>query len=137
MVVVGNLCNAKGVIRLDHIVKKRKNTFRRHLRVRKKIFGTAERPRLCVYRSLKNIYAQIIDDEKGETLLSSSTLSPEIRSQISYRGNIAAAKLVGEQIARKAIEKGITSVVFDRGGNIYHGRVKALAESAREAGLKF
>jgi len=86
---------------------------------------------------LKNIYAQVIDDEKKETLLASSTLSPEIRSQISYGGNILAAKLVGEQIALKAKEKGITRMVFDRGGNIYHGRVKALAEAVREAGLKF
>lgn len=122
---------------MNHITKKRKNKLRRHKRIRKKVFGTKIRPRLCVYRSLRNIYAQVIDDEKRETLLSSSTLSPEIRSQISYGGNEEAAKLVGKQIARKAKETGIEKVVFDRGGNAYHGRVKALAEAAQEAGLKF
>ena len=129
--------NDKGVFKLDHNVKKRKDRLRRHKRVRKKIFGTAERPRLCVFRSLRNIYAQVIDDEKRETLLTSSTLLPEIRNQISYGGNKSAAKLVGKQIAHKAIEIGITNVVLDRGGNIYHGRVKALAEAAREVGIKF
>lgn len=117
--------------------KKRENRLRRHKRVRKKVFGTSERPRLCVYRSLTNIYAQIIDDVKRETSVASSTLSPEIREQISYGGNKKAAKLVGEQIALKAKEEGITKVVFDRGGNIYHGRIKALAEAAREGGLEF
>lgn len=122
---------------MNRNVKKRKKRLRRHKRVRKKIFGTAGRPRLSVFSSLKSIYAQVIDDEKGITLSAASTLSPEIRSQISYGGNKSAAKLVGKTIARKAIEKGIVSVVFDRGGKIYHGRVKALAEAAREVGLKF
>jgi len=122
---------------LDRIAKKRQNRLRRHKRVRKKIFGTAERPRLSVYSSLRNIYAQIIDDEKGKTLLASSSLAPEIRNQISYGGNIEAAKLVGKNIALKAKEKGISTVVFDRGGKVYHGRIKALAETAREDGLNF
>lgn len=117
--------------------KKRKDRISRHERIRKKVFGTPERPRLCVYRSLQNIYAQIIDDESGNTLLSCSTLSPEIREQISYGGNVAAAKLVGQQLGSKAKEAGIEKVVFDRGGFSYHGRIKALAESARETGLKF
>ena len=108
---------------------------RRHRRVRRKISGTAERPRLCVFRSLKHIYAQIIDDEKGVTLVAASTLSPEIRG--SYGGNVAAAKRVGALIASKALEAGIRRVVFDRGGYAYHGRVKALAEAAREGGLEF
>ena len=111
-----------------------KKRIRRHKRVRAKIFGTASRPRLCVFRSLKNIYAQIIDDEKGATLASASTLGKEFEQ---YGGNKEAAKLVGEAIAKAAIAKGITEVVFDRGGYIYHGRVQALAEGAREAGLKF
>ena len=102
---------------------------RRHLRVRKKVFGTPERPRLSVYRSEKNIYAQIIDDVVGHTLVSASTLDKG--------GNKEGAKLVGELIAKNALEKGITEVVFDRGGYVYHGRVQQLAESAREAGLKF
>lgn len=109
----------------------------RHLRVRKKIFGTAEQPRLNVFRSINNIYAQIIDDANGKTLLAASTLDPDIRGQIASGGNIAAAKLVGTQIAQKAIAQGIKNVVFDRGGYIYHGRISALADAAREAGLEF
>ncbi len=108
---------------------------RRHIRVRKKIAGTAERPRLNVYRSLANIYAQIIDDDKGVTLVSASTL--DAAQKDNYGGNVSAAKAVGLLIAQKAKEKGITDVVFDRGGYIYHGRVKALAEGAREGGLAF
>ncbi|MHC6178393.1 50S ribosomal protein L18 [Clostridium sp. JNZ X4-2] len=107
---------------------------KRHLRVRKKIFGTAEKPRLSVYRSDKNIYAQIIDDIKGATLVSASSLDKEFQGIGSNR---EAAKTVGEIIAKKAIEKGIKEVVFDRGGYIYHGRVQNLAEGAREAGLEF
>ena len=107
---------------------------RRHLRVRKKISGTAECPRLCVYRSNSNIYAQIIDDVAGVTLASASTLEKEIKTK---RANKEAAKEVGTLIAKKAAEKKITTVVFDRGGYIYHGVVKELAEAAREAGLKF
>ncbi len=104
---------------------------RRHKRVRKTISGTAERPRLNVYRSLKNIYAQIIDDTNGTTLVAASSLDMEAG------GNKDAAKEVGALIAKKALEKGINEVVFDRGGYIYHGRVASLAEGAREGGLKF
>ena len=108
---------------------------RRHKRVRKTVSGTSSRPRLCVYRSLKNIYAQIIDDVKGTTLVAASSLDSELKG--TYGGNKDAAKKVGELVAKKALEKGIESVVFDRGGYIYHGRVQELAEGAREAGLKF
>ena len=107
---------------------------RRHERVRKNISGTAEKPRLNVFRSLNNIYAQIIDDTKGITLVSASSLD---KSFNGYGGNVAAAKEVGKLVAEKALEKGIKTVVFDRGGYIYHGRVAALAEGAREAGLEF
>ena len=107
---------------------------RRHKRVRTKISGTAERPRLCVFRSNANLYAQIIDDVAGNTLVSSSTLDKEIKTKHS---NKEAAKEVGALIAKRAIEKNITEVVFDRGGYIYHGVVKELAEAARENGLKF
>lgn len=110
---------------------------RRHRRVRKKISGTAERPRLNVFRSLNHIYAQIIDDERGHTLVAASTLDPEIRSVIKTGGNVEAARLVGQLIGKRALEKGIEAVVFDRGGYKYHGRVAALADGAREAGLKF
>jgi len=109
---------------------------KRQLRVRKKTSGTAERPRLNVYRSLNNIYAQIIDDERGETLVAASTLSTEIKGKASG-GNQAAAVEVGKLIAARALEKGIKQVVFDRAGYIYHGRVKALADAAREGGLEF
>lgn len=107
---------------------------RRHLRVRKKVSGTTERPRLSVYRSEKNIYAQIIDDVKGITLVSASSLDKDFEGLGS---NKEAAKKVGELIAKKALDKGIKDVIFDRGGFIYHGRVKELAEGAREAGLQF
>lgn len=107
---------------------------KRHQRLRNHIHGTAERPRLNVFRSLSNIYAQIIDDDKGITLVAASSKDKDFQG---YGGNVAAAKLVGESVAKKALEKGITTVVFDRGGYIYHGRVAALAEGAREAGLKF
>lgn len=117
-------------------VKEDKNKARqkRHLRVRNHISGTAERPRLNVFRSLSNIYAQVIDDVNGVTLVSASTKDKDFKS---YGGNIEAAKAVGEAVAKRALEKGITEVVFDRGGYVYHGRVAALAEAAREAGLKF
>ncbi|NLL29572.1 MAG: 50S ribosomal protein L18 [Clostridiales bacterium] len=114
---------------------KNTNRAKRHLRVRKKVSGTAERPRLSVYRSEKNIYAQIIDDVKAVTLVSASSLDKELNIKVG--GNKESAKLVGELIAKKALEKGITEVVFDRGGYVYHGRVQALADAAREAGLKF
>ena len=107
---------------------------RRHIRVRTKISGTAECPRLCVYRSNTNIYAQIVDDTKGVTLVSASTLDKEIKEKHS---NIEAAKEVGALIAKRAIEKNIKNVVYDRGGYIYHGVVKELAEAARSGGLQF
>jgi len=110
---------------------------RRHLRVRKKVQGTPERPRLNVFRSDKHIYAQIIDDTKGVTLASASTLDKELKGSIAHGGNVDAARKVGELIAKRAQSNGITKVVFDRGGYLYHGRVKALAEAAREAGLEF
>lgn len=108
---------------------------RKHIRVRKKIKGTSERPRLNVFRSLTNIYAQIIDDTTGNTLVAASTL--DIKATVKYGGNVEAAKEIGKIIAQKAVEKGIKQVVFDRGGYLYHGRVKELAEAAREAGLEF
>lgn len=110
---------------------------RKHARVRKKISGTPERPRLNVYRSLKHMYAQIIDDTTGKTLVAASTLDKEIKGKLSFGGNKEAAKEVGKLIATKAINNGIKKVVFDRGGYIYHGRVRELAEAAREAGLEF
>jgi len=117
--------------------KKDKNASRqkRHLRMRRNIIGTAEKPRLNVYRSLSNIYAQIINDVTGETLVSASSV--EKNAKANYGGNVAAAKAVGDAIAKKALEKGIKTVVFDRGGYLYHGRVAALAAAAREAGLEF
>ena len=117
------------------VSKKNKNAARlkRHIRVRGKISGTSERPRLCVYRSTNNISAQIIDDVKGITLVSASSYGKEF----GEGGNNEAARKVGKLIAEKAIEKGITEVVFDRGGYLYHGRVSELADGAREGGLKF
>jgi large subunit ribosomal protein L18 len=108
-----------------------------HSRIRKKIQGTGERPRLNVFRSLNHIYAQIIDDVKGVTLVSASSLDKEIRAANKTGGNAAGAKSVGTEIAKRAKSKGIETVVYDRGGYNYHGRVKVLAEAAREAGLKF
>ena len=108
--------------------------WRRHARVRRKVSGTAECPRLCVYRSNNNLFAQVIDDVAGNTLVSASTLDKEVKTK---HANKEAAKEVGALIAKKAIEKNITEVVFDRGGYIYHGVVKELAEAAREGGLKF
>jgi large subunit ribosomal protein L18 len=109
----------------------------RHRRIRKKIFGTPERPRLAVYRSEKHIYAQIIDDTVGRTLVAASTVEKDIKERVKKTWNVAAAKEVGKIIAERALAKGITTVVFDRGGFKYHGRIKALADAAREAGLKF
>ena len=106
-----------------------------HTRIRKRVRGTAARPRLAIFRSLNHIYAQLIDDEKGVTLCSASTV--EKSASVGNGGNADAAKVIGRLIAQRAKEKGITSVVFDRGGYIYHGRVKSLAEAAREAGLQF
>ena len=110
---------------------------RRHIRVRKKVIGTSERPRLNVYRSTANIYAQIIDDSVGNTLVSASTLDKAIKAECEYGGNIDAAKKVGKLLAERAAKAGVTECVFDRGGYIYHGRVQGLAEGAREGGLKF
>ena len=110
---------------------------RRHIRVRKHISGTPERPRLNVFRSLSNIYAQVIDDTTGNTLVSASSLDSAIKEKIAFGGNIEAAKEVGKLVAEKALAAGITTVVFDRGGYVYHGRVKELADAAREAGLNF
>jgi large subunit ribosomal protein L18 len=109
----------------------------RHERIRKKVAGTGERPRLVIHRGAKNITAQIIDDIKGVTLVSAASFDKNLRSKIKSGGNIDSAKLVGEQIAKTAKGKSITKVVFDRGGYIYHGRVKALAEAARANGLEF
>ncbi len=108
-----------------------------HIRIRKKVHGDQARPRLSVYRSLNHIYAQIIDDEKGATLVSASSLDKDVRELTKSGGNLAGAKVVGEQIAKRALAKGIETVVYDRGGYRYHGRVKTLAEAARGAGLKF
>lgn len=110
---------------------------KRRRRVRNKILGTAERPRLNVFRSLNNIYAQLINDETGVTVVAASTLSPELKGQLKTGGNAEAAKAVGNLVAKKALENGVKEVVFDRAGYLYHGRVKALAEGAREAGLDF
>ena len=108
----------------------------RHARVRKDVFGTPERPRLCVYRSLKNISAQIIDDVNGKTLVAASSLEKELKAELAYGGNKDAAKAVGAAVAKKALAAGIECVCFDRGGYLYHGRVKELADGAREAGLR-
>jgi large subunit ribosomal protein L18 len=108
-----------------------------HVRMRKRVVGTSERPRLCVHRSSRHIRAQVIDDIAGRTLVSASSLDKQVRAAIRGGGNIAASKVVGKAIAERAKAKGIEQVVFDRGGYQYHGRVQALAESAREAGLKF
>ena len=110
---------------------------RRHERVRESIHGTKERPRLNVFRSNNGIYVQVIDDVNGVTLVAASTLDKEVKEAVKYGGNIEASKAVGAVIAKRAIEKGIKQVVFDRGGYLYHGRVAALAEAAREAGLEF
>ena len=117
------------------ITQTQRNKIRKriHARIREKLAGTAERPRLNVYRSLNHIYAQVIDDEKGETLASASTMQMKAKTG----GNVAAAKEVGKAVAEKAVAKGVKQVVFDRGGYLYHGRVKALADAARAAGLEF
>ncbi|MCY9590712.1 50S ribosomal protein L18 [Paenibacillus chitinolyticus] len=115
---------------------KNKARLKRHLRVRKKIQGTTARPRLNIFRSEKHIYAQIIDDVNGVTVASASTQDKELK-EVSNGGNVEAARKVGELVANRAKEKGVSQVVFDRGGYLYHGRVQALAEAAREAGLEF
>jgi large subunit ribosomal protein L18 len=108
-----------------------------HARIRRKVAGTGQRPRLCVFRSLTHIYAQVVDDLTGQTLAAACSLDGSVCSDRKKTGNIAAAKMVGKAIAERAKAKGIEAVVFDRGGYLYHGRVKALAEAAREGGLKF
>lgn len=110
---------------------------KRHLRVRKRVMGTSERPRLAVFRSLHHIYAQVIDDTQGLTIVSAGTIEPELRAQLGSTKDTEAAKKIGQLVANRALEKGIKQVVFDRGGNLYHGRIAALADSAREAGLDF
>lgn len=116
---------------------KNKARLKRHLRVRKKVQGTAERPRLNVYRSEKHIYAQLIDDVAGVTLASASTMDKELASEINNGGNVESARKVGTLLAERAQVKGVKVVVFDRGGYLYHGRIQALADAAREAGLEF
>jgi large subunit ribosomal protein L18 len=110
---------------------------RRHKRIRRRVIGTGERPRLNVFRSLQHIYAQVIDDWEGHTLVSASTIDSEVKRQLSGLSKTEQARVVGEAVAERALDKGIERVVFDRGGYRYHGRVKALAEAAREKGLKF
>lgn len=122
---------------MDKLKEKKAKLQRRQRRVRGKISGTPERPRLRVTRSNSNIYAQVIDDVSAKTLVSASSLDEKIKATGKSGGNIAGAEEVGKLIAQRALDKGIGEVVFDRGGNLYHGRVKALAEGAREAGLKF
>ena len=126
---------------MGRMSKKLLGRLRRKRRVRKKIFGTSERPRLSVFRSSKHIYAQIIDDVRGHTLVAASSLTPEIRDRLAELkkdgGKIAIARAVGELLGRRAVEAGIKRVCFDRGGYKYHGRVKALADGARAAGLEF
>ena len=117
------------------ITQTKRNAIRQriHDRIRRKLAGTAERPRLNVYRSLNHVYAQVIDDQKGETLASASTLALKVKTG----GNVTAAKEIGKAVAEQAVKQGIKKVVFDRGGYLYHGRIKALADAAREAGLEF
>ena len=110
---------------------------KKHMKIRNRFSGTAERPRLAVFRSNNHMYAQIIDDTVGNTLVAASTVEKEVKEQLEKTNNVDAAAYLGTVIAKRALEKGITTVVFDRGGYIYHGKVAALAEAAREAGLKF
>ena len=118
-------------------VNSRQTRKKRHMRVRQKITGTTQRPRLSVFRSLDGIYAQVIDDAQGRTLAAASTLDPDLREKVNGAKKTEQARMVGALVAQRAREKSITLVVFDRGGYLYHGRVKALAEAAREAGLEF
>jgi len=119
------------------LISRNKEREKRHLRIRKKVFGTTERPRLCVFRSLNNIYAQVVDDTKGVTLVAASSLDKDIKGQIEDKGKQEVAKLVGSLVAKRALEKNITKVVFDRAGYKYHGRIKHLGDGAREQGLIF
>lgn len=117
--------------------QRQKQRGKRRLRVRKRIMGTPQRPRLCVFRSLRHTYAQLIDDAAGRTLVSAATTEPSVREKLSSSATCDGAAVVGTMVAQRALEKGITKVVFDRSGYLYHGRVKAVAEAAREAGLEF
>jgi large subunit ribosomal protein L18 len=119
------------------VPKRLSGRLRRKLRVRQKVRGTEERPRLTVYRSLRHTYAQVINDITGHTLAAASTLSKELQGQLGATGNTEAAQAVGALVAQKALEQGITKVVFDRNGFLYHGRIKKLAEAARQKGLEF
>ena len=119
------------------IKKKRMSHLRRRKRIRRKISGTGDRPRLSVFRSIKHIYAQLINDELGVTIAEASTLSPELKETLANGGNIEAAQQVGALLAQKAKQQEIGVAIFDRGGRLYHGRIRALAEAAREEGLKF
>ena len=121
---------------MSHTNSARSHRITRHRRVRKKVVGSAERPRLAVYRSNKHFYAQVIDDASGRTIVSASTVEPDLRTEVKGASTASAAK-VGQLVAERAIAKGVKSVVFDRGGFRFHGTVKALAESAREKGLEF
>ena len=116
---------------------KRRGRRRRHGRIRNRVTGTAARPRLCVFRSLKHISAQVVDDVEGKTLAAASTVEKALRDSLKITSNVEAARAVGKLVAERAKEKGIASVVFDRGGFLYHGRVKGLAEAARQGGLQF
>ncbi len=127
---------ARRIIMINKI-DKNKERQRRHLRVRKKVSGTAATPRLCIYRSLNHVYAQVIDDVKGVTLCSASTLEKDVKAAIKDMNKTDASKVVGKKVAEKAIAKGVKEVVFDRGGYLYTGRVQAVADGAREAGLNF
>ncbi len=118
-------------------IDRSKERWRIHQRIRNKISGTPKRPRLCVFRSSKYIYVQIVDDTRGKTLAAASTAEKDVRGDLKHGCNIQASKLAGKAIAERAKAKGIETVVFDRGGYLYHGRIKALAEAARESGLKF
>ncbi|NTW28379.1 MAG: 50S ribosomal protein L18 [Coriobacteriia bacterium] len=122
---------------MDKLKAKQAKLDRRHRRVRGKVSGTAERPRLCVTRTNTNIYAQVIDDVAGVTVAAASTLDPELKGALKSGGTAEAAKVVGEAVGRRALAANVTAVVFDRGGRLYHGRVKALADGARSAGLEF
>ncbi|MDE2027505.1 MAG: 50S ribosomal protein L18 [Candidatus Omnitrophica bacterium] len=117
-------------------IKEQKRVFR-HQRIRKGMTGTTDRPRLCLHRSLNNLQAQIIDDSAGKVLLGKSTLAKDVKSKSKTGGNVSAATILGEAVAQEAIKKGIKKVAFDRGGYLYHGRIKAFAEAARKAGLEF
>lgn len=118
-------------------LSRKESVYRRHRRIRKKVNGTPERPRLAIFRSNNHIYAQVIDDVAQHTLVAASTVEPSLKGELASSATCSASAAVGKLVAQRAMEKGIAKVVFDRGGNLYHGRVKALAEAAREAGLNF